>query len=86
VGNHLGKRCTVEQGSAPAAAGKNNGTSECSDQQMLQQKLDQLQERERRIVELLNCETADRIEHKLRNLIHELQLIRVLVQRQDEEE
>ena len=71
--------------SAPAAAGKNGVASNDSQEQALRQQIEQLRERENRIVELLNCGSADRIDHKLRNLIHELQLMRALVQRQDEE-
>ena len=50
----------------------------------MRRQLEQMIEREKRIVELLKCESPDRIEHKLRNLIHELQLMRAVVQRQDE--
>ena len=75
----------MEQRSTPAAAGsEQNSAAESSDSRALREQLDQMTERERRVIALLDCGSADRIEHKLRNLIHELQLMRAVVQRQDE--
>ena len=44
------------------------------------QRLSQLEQRETRLVELLGCASPDQIEHKLRNLIHEVQLMRALTE------
>ena len=74
----------MEQRSVPASAGQQRSDSASSDPQAMRRQLEQMIEREKRIVELLKCESPDRIEHKLRNLIHELQLMRAVVQRQDE--
>ena len=39
-----------------------------------------LRDRERQIVELLNAESPDRILHDLRNLLNEVQLLRILAE------
>jgi hypothetical protein len=43
---------------------------------------ERLAERERRIAELLNSENPDKIEHDLRNVMNELQLLRTLFEKQ----
>ena len=52
--------------------------------QECRQRCDKLAERERRIAGLLNSATPDRIEHDLRNVMNELQLLRTLFERQGE--
>ena len=44
----------------------------------LRSELEVLRERERQIVELLGSTSADRILHDLRNLLNELQLLRII--------
>ena len=45
----------------------------------LRAELDRLRDREREIVELLGAESPDRILHDLRNLLNEVQLLRLVV-------
>lgn len=45
-------------------------------------RLEKLENRERQIVELLSCEKPERIVHDLRNLLNQLQLLRLLTQEQ----
>ena len=69
---------------APAqASGKENSTNQ-SEAAELRDRLSKLAEREKRVIELLNCSSGDQIEHKLRNLIHEVQLMRAIVNRMDD--
>ena len=46
----------------------------------LHAELHRLRERERQIVELLNAKSPDRILHDLRNLLNEVQLLRILAE------
>jgi hypothetical protein len=46
----------------------------------LRAELNTLRERERQIVELLNAKSSDRILHDLRNLLNEVQLLRILAE------
>ena len=55
-----------------------------ADLQDCRQRCDKLAERERRIAGLLNSASPDRIEHDLRNVMNELQLLRTLFERQGE--
>src|SRR3954469_7333245 len=43
---------------------------------------DRLEDRERRIAELLNSKSPEKIEHDLRNVMNELQLLRTLFEKQ----
>jgi cephalosporin hydroxylase len=44
----------------------------------LQQQIDKMKERERRVMALLNASAPERIEHDLRNVLNELVLLRTL--------
>lgn len=44
--------------------------------------LEKLEQRERQMVELLGCEKPERILHDLRNVLNELQLLRILTQQE----
>jgi hypothetical protein len=68
----------VERSHAPEAHAPNESSS--GELEECRHRLAQLEERESRIVELLHCGSADQIEHKLRNLVHELQLMRALAE------
>ena len=46
----------------------------------LRAELKLLRDRERQIIELLNAKSADRILHDLRNLLNEVQLLRILAE------
>ena len=46
----------------------------------LQLKLEKLEQREHQIMELLHCEKPERIVHDLRNVLNELQLLRLLTE------
>jgi hypothetical protein len=67
------------------ASGKENSTNQ-SDAAELRDRLTTLAEREKRVIELLNCSSGDQIEHKLRNLIHEVQLMRAIVNRMEDDQ
>jgi hypothetical protein len=48
--------------------------------EQLRAELDLLRDRERQIVELLHAKSRDRILHDLRNLLNEVQLLRILAE------
>jgi len=50
----------------------------------LRQRCEKMTQREQRIVALLGCGTPDRIEHDLRNVMNELQLLRTVFEKQGE--
>ncbi len=51
----------------------------------LRRERDTLLDRQRRICELVKC-TPERLEHDVRNLINELQLLRTIFQQQERDE
>ena len=55
-----------------------SGAGSLTDPKMVRAELDRLLARERQIVELLGSKSADRILHDLRNLLNEVQLLRIL--------
>jgi hypothetical protein len=48
----------------------------------LQARVDELLARQQRLADLLECGSPEQLEHKLRNLLHELQLMRTVFERQ----
>jgi len=68
------------------AAGKSQQTKSASapldgmTPEQLRAELELLRDRERQIAELLNCNSPDRILHDLRNLLNEVQLLRILAE------
>ena len=46
----------------------------------LRAEIELLRERERQIIELINAKSPDRILHDLRNLLNEVQLLRILAE------
>jgi hypothetical protein len=46
--------------------------------QALREQLEKLQQRERQIMELIKCEKPERLMHDLRNIMNEIQLLRLL--------
>ncbi len=50
----------------------------------MQAELDRLRRREKEIAELLHSQSPDRIMHDLRNLLNELQLLRMLAETDQE--
>lgn len=46
----------------------------------LREELEALRDRERQVIELLNAKSPDRILHDLRNLLNEVQLLRILAE------
>jgi hypothetical protein len=49
----------------------------------LRREVERLREREQQIVELLGAKSPDKILHDLRNVLNELQLLRILAERGD---
>jgi hypothetical protein len=48
----------------------------------MQAELEKLQQRQKRLAELLNC-PPEKIEHEIRNVLNELKLLRTLFESQD---
>ena len=51
-----------------------------SDLTSLRAELERLRQRESQIMSLINCKHPDKLMHDLRNLLNELQLLRILVE------
>lgn len=75
---------------SPAPGNSGGGTAPPAPQSFDTLDADQLREcceamaaREKRIVELLGCGTPERIEHDLRNVMNELQLLRTVFEKQE---
>lgn len=73
-----------EAGDGAAAKSPQNQSTSPRTQEMtaeqLRAEVQRLRERERQIVELLNAKSPDRILHDLRNLLNEVQLLRILTE------
>jgi hypothetical protein len=50
--------------------------------QSMQAELDKLQQRQKRLAELLNC-PPEKVEHEIRNVLNELKLLRTLFETQE---
>lgn len=55
------------------------------DIESLRRERDVLLDRQKRVCDLIKC-TPEKLEHDVRNLINELQLLRTIFQRQEQEE
>src|SRR5205809_890623 len=74
-------------GAAPAlqssgSANAANAARLASELDECRRRCDRLAERERRIAELLDSKSPEKIEHDLRNVMNELQLLRTLFEKQ----
>jgi hypothetical protein len=66
-------------GKPPQAASASASMEEMTPDQ-LRAELQRLRDRERQIADLLNSESPERILHDLRNLLNEVQLLRILAE------
>lgn len=69
--------------SAAKPSSSNHDSQE--DIEALRRERDTLLERQKRVCELIKC-APEKLEHDVRNLINELQLLRTIFQRQEQEE
>ena len=64
---------------APAGGGWDHTmTQQSEDPTALRAELDRLRQREAQIMDLIGCRTPEKILHDLRNVLNELQLLRML--------
>ena len=74
-----------ERGSIPGVwkdegAGAGAGSGVDPELASLRGELERLRQRESQIMSLINCKHSDKLLHDLRNLLNELQLLRMLVE------
>ncbi len=67
-------------GKTPQAESASSVAIEQMTPDQLRAELQLLRDRERQIAELLNAKSSDRILHDLRNLLNEVQLLRILAE------
>jgi|SRR4051794_20456243 hypothetical protein len=67
---------------SPQAAHEGDPSRLAAELDDCRRRCDKLADRERRIAELLNSKNPDKIEHDLRNVMNELQLLRTLFEKQ----
>jgi hypothetical protein len=76
--------CTTSQvGDTASDRGRSGSISRPVEQMNadeLRQELGTLRERQRQIAELLNCRSPEKLLHDLRNLLNEVQLLRILAE------
>jgi len=67
-----------ERSSEPSSAASAAPVTEQMSLEQLRVELDKLRDRERQIIQLLGVKSPDRLLHDLRNVLNELQLLRIL--------
>ena len=73
---------TGRDGNDKSNPDKSDSTRLASELDECRRRCEQFEDRERRIAELLHSKSPERIEHDLRNVMNELQLLRTLFEKQ----